>query len=212
MGIFSALRALCEGTGEFPSQRPVTWSFDVFFGLRLNKRLSKQSTLSNAYSWMKIYEFRLILLLKFVLKGPIHNIPTLLQIMACRRPGDKPLSEPLTVSLLAHICITLPQWVKTPEYRPCMYNTNHFNKVSQCKFLEQAFGIQMSHKTCEKYLAILCTPYLQIKRCNYICTPIVIFDFKIMSGVLTWTIELYNEPDFSRQLVLSVFHVRHKET
>ena len=31
------------GTGEFPSQRPVTRSFDVFFDLRLNKRLSKQS-------------------------------------------------------------------------------------------------------------------------------------------------------------------------
>ena len=31
------------GTGEFPAQRPVTRSFDVFFDLRLNKRLSKQS-------------------------------------------------------------------------------------------------------------------------------------------------------------------------
>ena len=31
------------GPGEFPAQRPVTWSFDVFFHLRLNKRLSKQS-------------------------------------------------------------------------------------------------------------------------------------------------------------------------
>ena len=30
-------------TGEFPAQKPVTWSFDVFFDLRLNKRLSKQS-------------------------------------------------------------------------------------------------------------------------------------------------------------------------
>ena len=42
----SALLALCVGnspvTGEFPSQRPVTRSFDVFFDLRLNKRLSKQ--------------------------------------------------------------------------------------------------------------------------------------------------------------------------
>ena len=38
---------LCEGislvTGEFPSQRPVTRSLDVFFDLRLNKLLSKQS-------------------------------------------------------------------------------------------------------------------------------------------------------------------------
>ena len=30
------------GTGEFPAQRPVTRSFDVFFDLRLNKQLSKQ--------------------------------------------------------------------------------------------------------------------------------------------------------------------------
>ena len=38
---------LCAGNspvpGEFPAQRPVTRSFDVFFDLRLNKRLSKQS-------------------------------------------------------------------------------------------------------------------------------------------------------------------------
>ena len=47
MGLFSALPTLCEGnppvTGGFPSQRPVTRSFDVFFDLHLNKRLSKQS-------------------------------------------------------------------------------------------------------------------------------------------------------------------------
>ena len=47
METFSALLALCAEnspvTGEFPSQRPVTQSFDVFFDLRLNKRLSKHS-------------------------------------------------------------------------------------------------------------------------------------------------------------------------
>ena len=48
---------------------------------------------------------------KFVPKGSIHNIPALVQIMAWRRPGDKPLSEPMMVSLLTHICITRPQWV-----------------------------------------------------------------------------------------------------
>ena len=45
MKTFSALLALCAGnspvTGEFPAQRPVTRSFDVFFDLLLNKRLSK---------------------------------------------------------------------------------------------------------------------------------------------------------------------------
>ena len=47
MKTFSALLAICAGNspvpGEFPSQRPVTRSFDIFFDLRLNKRLSKQS-------------------------------------------------------------------------------------------------------------------------------------------------------------------------
>ena len=47
MEIFSALLAICVGNspvpGEFTAQRPVTRSFDVFFDLRLNKRLSKQS-------------------------------------------------------------------------------------------------------------------------------------------------------------------------
>ena len=46
MEIFSALLAICAGNspvpGEFPTQRPVTRSFDVFFDLGLNKRLSKQ--------------------------------------------------------------------------------------------------------------------------------------------------------------------------
>ena len=46
METFSALLALCAGnspaTGEFPAQRPVTRSYDVFFDLRPNKRLSKQ--------------------------------------------------------------------------------------------------------------------------------------------------------------------------
>ena len=49
--------------------------------------------------------------LKFLPKDPINNIPGLVQIMAWRRPGDKPLSEPMMVSLLTRICVTRPQWV-----------------------------------------------------------------------------------------------------
>ena len=47
MEIFSALLALCAEnspvTGEFPTQRPVTRSFDVFVDVCRNKRLNKQS-------------------------------------------------------------------------------------------------------------------------------------------------------------------------
>ena len=49
--------------------------------------------------------------LKFVPKGQINNIPALVQIMAWRRPGDKPFSEPMTVSLLSHTCVTRSQWI-----------------------------------------------------------------------------------------------------
>ena len=47
METFSALLAICAGnspvSGEFPAQRPVTRSFDIFFDVRLIKRLSKHS-------------------------------------------------------------------------------------------------------------------------------------------------------------------------
>ena len=48
METFSTLLAICAGNspvpGEFPTQRPVTQSFDIFFDWRLNKRLNKQSS------------------------------------------------------------------------------------------------------------------------------------------------------------------------
>ena len=47
METFSTLLAICAGNspayGEFPAQRPVTRSFDVFFDMRPNKQLCKQS-------------------------------------------------------------------------------------------------------------------------------------------------------------------------
>ena len=63
-----------------------------------------QTTFSNVFSSMWMFEFRLKL--KFVPKGPINTIPALAQIMAWRRPGDKPLSEAMLISLPMHICIS----------------------------------------------------------------------------------------------------------
>ena len=47
--------------------------------------------------------------LKFVSRGPGNDIPALVQIMAWRRPGGKPLPELMMVRL--DICVTRPQWV-----------------------------------------------------------------------------------------------------
>ena len=46
--------------------------------------------------------------LKFVPKDQINNIPAMVQIMAWRRTGDKPLSEPMMVRLLTYIYVTRP--------------------------------------------------------------------------------------------------------
>ena len=148
--IFRVTGPLCgefTGPGEFPTQRPVTRSFDVFFDLRLNKRLSKHSwgwwfetlswslwrhhnvqmsllwsdnaiesgpwDLASCYGSLGIntlwprqngrhfaddtfnrifvnenVEILIIFSLKFVPKGPINNIPALVQIMAWRRRNN----------------------------------------------------------------------------------------------------------------------------
>ena len=66
--------------------------------------------------------------LKFVPKGLIINIPALVLIMAWRRPGDKPLSEPMTVRSLTHICVTRPQWVNdsVPRWDEATIGINGF--------------------------------------------------------------------------------------
>ena len=70
-----------------------------------------QTTFSNAFSWMKMFEFWLCIHWVFFPKGSINIIPALVQIMAWRRSDDKPLTEPMVVSLLMHIWVTRPEWV-----------------------------------------------------------------------------------------------------
>ena len=71
-----------------------------------------QTTFSNAFSWLKMYKFQLRFHWSLFprVKFTIFH-PALVQIMAWHRPGDKPLSEPMMIILLTHICVTQPQWV-----------------------------------------------------------------------------------------------------
>ena len=77
--------------------------------------------------------------LKSAHKGPTNNIPSLFQIMAWHRPGDKPLSEPMMVSLLTHICVTRPQWVNSPL--PGQNGHNFADVIFRCIFLKEKFCI-----------------------------------------------------------------------
>ena len=70
--------------------------------------------------------------LQFAPKGPINNIPALVQIMAWRRPGDKPLSEPMMVRSSTHILVTRPQWVELISDTRDLLNTgSENNKLTQ---------------------------------------------------------------------------------
>ena len=74
--------------------------------------------------------------LKFVPKVRINNIPALVQIMDWRRSGNKPLSEPMMVSLPTHICVTRPQWINSAEYGPCcLLSENVAHQLAHLSFL-----------------------------------------------------------------------------
>ena len=80
-----------------PRQNELHFAGDIFKCIFLNENV-----------WIPVK-----ISLKYVPKGPINNIPALVRIMAWRRSGDKPLSEPMMVSLPTHICVARPQWVKS---------------------------------------------------------------------------------------------------
>ena len=54
--------------------------------------------------------------LNFSCKGTNNTIPSLDQIIAWRRSGDKPLSESMMARFQTHICVTQPQSVNTVSY------------------------------------------------------------------------------------------------
>ena len=86
--------------------------------------------------------------LKFVPRGPISNNPPLVQIMAWRRPGKKPLSEPMTVSLLTHICVTRPQWVKSKI------------NIWQCYADSRCHICNLSSQSVSRFIDMTCIGYI----------------------------------------------------
>ena len=99
--------------------------------------------------------------LKFVLKGTINNIPALVQIMACHRPGDKPLYEPKMVRLSTHICVTRPQWVKHSLVKQsdtymCSFSTwllFHYLYISMMTW-RSSFTVYKETRLCLLYITV----------------------------------------------------------
>ena len=83
--------------------------------------------------------------LKLVPRGPINNIPALVQILAWRRPGDKPLSETMMVSLPTHICVTRPQWVILRDLS--LGSISHYNDVIMSMMASQITSLTIVYST-----------------------------------------------------------------
>ena len=91
------------------------WVYIGWFLNTLRPRQNGRNFPEDVLKWIFVNENEWILIkisLKFVPRGPINNMPALVQIMAWCRQCNKPLSEPMMVNLLTHICVTRPQWVK----------------------------------------------------------------------------------------------------
>ena len=84
--------------------------------------------------------------LKLVPRGPINYIPSMVQIMAWRRPGDKPLSESMMVNLLTYICITRPQWINNTSW----WITRLF--VNMCECDAKKWHLHIYHSFIFKYI------------------------------------------------------------
>ena len=118
--------------------------------------------------------------LKSVPKGLINNIPALVLIMAWRQPGDKPLSEPMLVRPLTHICVTRPQWVNIKmlsyQYRDFHYK---YKTVSWLSYLynrnphawKDGLNIETGPGVFPLFITLACWSYIDhvITCCHNVC-------------------------------------------
>ena len=146
---------------------------------------------------------RIKISLKFVPKRPINNIPALVSIMAWRRPDDKPLSEPMMVSLPTHMCVTRTRWdIHWPtNYPPKMHscgcslrrilnwkcNFDHFIVRPEDYAFASNFAQQCNHISAAVSVAVIetigtCTSF-HIYGWAYIYTvwPIITMNYKYMT-------------------------------
>ena len=88
-----------------------------------------QPTHSNTFTWMKTFVFFIQISLKFVPNGPIDNKPALVQVMAWRWTGDKPLPEPVLTQFtdiyvaLEGVELTRAAFTAEHPYNMVLYNT-----------------------------------------------------------------------------------------
>ena len=145
-------QSILEGVETFGAHRNVVWvTFLNTLRPRQNGRHLPDDIFKcifvNGNIWISIK-----ISLKIVPEVLINNIPALVQIMAWRRPGDKPLSEPMLVSLLTHICVTRPQWVNVVSCKS--KTTAECYKKTKCCFCMNCSIVTNEREPLWKFLFI----------------------------------------------------------
>ena len=125
---------------------------------------------------------------KFVPKDWINNIPALVQIMAWRRAGDKPLSEPMVVSLPMHICVTQPQWVNSPYNNVhCMMTSKRGNTSYYWPF------IAIYYPTLAPVATVICWLYPTWKYLilHFIIDLLIVSTLTVCVSTAAWSVKQY---------------------
>ena len=150
--------------------------------------------------------------LKFVPKVRINNIPALVQIMAWRRRGDKPLSEPMMFSLLTHICVTRPQWVNQQWPRACRINSlyllggGHYDMIwGRCP---ESMSLMIGFLTDNSFDTMMAHAY-DYKLYQLLSTMPLSTEFKINTSIATTQMSNYAKMDnkicrFSKYVYITV--------
>ena len=123
METFSALLALCAGnspvTGEFPSPRSVTRSFDISFDLRLNKRLSKHSRDAGDLRYHRAhYDVTVLESSFFFLPYHLQNARTQTELTptaVCQYGGCRRLATKLVPSLQQSSYMLTAPFINVPD-------------------------------------------------------------------------------------------------
>ena len=112
------------------------------------------TTFSNPFYWMKIYEFPLQFHWGFCLIVQLTLFQHWFRLMAWCRPGDKPLSEPMMIRLLTHICVSRPQCVKKSTWRPFCFRWPCVHCVINCIYFQINYDILLWFHTATKCIRV----------------------------------------------------------
>ena len=124
----------------------------------------------------------------------------LVQIMAWRRPGDKPLSEPMMLWLLTHICVTRPQSIKCNI--EMLYSSSWNVVLYMCTFIywlyEMTFRIINNfrrifhiHRDMKKHFNVWPKNPITVV-CTYICIinlRVLQYISQIYTSLLNWSLQ-----------------------